>query len=91
MASKYCGCFSCKKTFRSRKVTYIDQNEGTAFCPLCGIDSLIGDASGISLTKEFLAAMHDTWFGWSGEEPDPNDPIVLALTEALAGIRNDPS
>jgi hypothetical protein len=36
--------------------------EDTAMCPRCGIDSVIGSASGIDLTPEFLRKMHDFWF-----------------------------
>ncbi len=72
-------------------MTCIDKSEGTAFCPLCGIDSVIGDASGIPITQEFLTAMHDKWFGGSEGEPDPNDPLVIAFAKAMPGTNNDHS
>ena len=34
----------------------------TALCPRCGIDSVIGSASGYPITKEFLEAMNRRWF-----------------------------
>jgi hypothetical protein len=34
----------------------------TALCPRCGIDSVIGSASGFPLTPEFLEAMNRRWF-----------------------------
>jgi hypothetical protein len=34
----------------------------TALCPYCGIDSVIGSASGIPITEPFLKAMHQHWF-----------------------------
>lgn len=34
----------------------------TASCPYCGIDAVIGDASGYPLTPEFLDAMRGQWF-----------------------------
>jgi hypothetical protein len=34
----------------------------TALCPKCGIDSVIGSASGYPITQEFLSAMKDRWF-----------------------------
>jgi len=36
--------------------------EETAFCPKCGIDSVIGDASGFEMTPALLHAMHEFWF-----------------------------
>jgi hypothetical protein len=35
----------------------------TALCPSCGVDSVIGDASGFPITVEFLTAMEAHWFG----------------------------
>jgi len=35
---------------------------GTALCPHCGVDSVIGSAAGFPLTDEFLKAMHQEWF-----------------------------
>lgn len=34
----------------------------TALCPRCGIDSVLGDASGLQLTDEFMKAMQLHWF-----------------------------
>lgn len=33
----------------------------TAICPMCGIDSVIGDAD-ISFDKQFLEKMYKKWF-----------------------------
>ena len=38
-----------------------DENE-TAFCPYCGVDSVIGESSGYHITKEFLEEMNQYWF-----------------------------
>jgi hypothetical protein len=40
---------------------WIDDN-GTAMCPRCGIDAVIGSASGFSLSEKFLQQMHHYWF-----------------------------
>lgn len=52
-----------------KEITYYYQTDtnpydakGTAFCPYCSIDSVIGESAGFPLTKEFLDAMHDYWF-----------------------------
>jgi hypothetical protein len=34
----------------------------TAMCPRCGIDSVIGAASGFPISAEFLGAMRGYWF-----------------------------
>jgi acetone carboxylase gamma subunit len=45
---------------------WVDELEGvgqTALCPNCGIDSVIGSASGYSITTDFLENMKRHWFG----------------------------
>ena len=61
--SQLCGCFYCRETFGpDRIVDWVDK-DSTALCPECGIDSVIGDASGVQVTKSFLEEMHAAWFG----------------------------
>jgi hypothetical protein len=56
------GCFHCKETYSLTAVKeYVDEND-TALCPVCGIDSVIGSASGFPLSAEFLEEMHQLWF-----------------------------
>jgi hypothetical protein len=60
--SELCGCFYCEKVFSPVEIKeWIDGNK-TAMCPHCGIDAVIGSASGFVLTKEFLHGMCDYWF-----------------------------
>ena len=61
-ASHICGCFYCQKTFAPADVTVWVDESSTALCPHCGIDSVIGDASGFDITAEFLREMHAAWF-----------------------------
>ncbi|MFC4128240.1 cytoplasmic protein [Nocardia rhizosphaerae] len=65
-ASSRCGCFHCRTTFPPSAIQdWTDTQRGrgeTALCPICGIDSVIGDSSGYPLTAEFLTGMHDYWF-----------------------------
>ena len=67
MQSDKCGCFYCLKIFTPDELNeddWIEDGGGrTAECPFCGTDSVIGDASGYPITKEFLAEMEDLWFG----------------------------
>lgn len=62
MHSSLCGCGSCAKIFPVSEITeWVDGGE-TALCPHCGVDILIGDASGIDLTPEFLGEMSRRYF-----------------------------
>ena len=64
-----CGCFYCGKIFDPVEITewiIADNNcdrEGTAICPYCGIDSVIGASSGFPITNIFLDKMNRYWFG----------------------------
>ena len=62
--SAICGCFHCKRTFASSQIAqWVDDPDGTALCPKCGIDSVIGSASGLPVQEPtFLAAMRRRWF-----------------------------
>lgn len=58
-----CGCFYCLKIFSPSEITeWIKDVAGTAMCPYCGIDSIIGKSSGYPITKEFLEKMKNHWF-----------------------------
>jgi hypothetical protein len=62
LASQNCGCFFCLSIYPALAVVeWLDEDQ-TAFCPECGIDSVIGDASGYPITSEFLASMKKQWF-----------------------------
>jgi hypothetical protein len=67
-SSKECGCFYCKKIFGPDQIVdwtdmYNPHAQQTALCPVCGIDSVIGSASGLEISAGFLAEMHAAWFG----------------------------
>jgi len=60
--SQLCGCFYCLATYPpSEIVAWVDEDQ-TAICPKCPVDSVIGSASGYPITAEFLQRMHDHWF-----------------------------
>ena len=62
--SSVCGCFYCRKIFNPNEITeWIPEKSGTALCPYCGIDSVIGDASGFQITEQLLKDMSQYWFG----------------------------
>ncbi len=62
-APQRCGCFYCDGIFDSTEIKeWIKDKKGTALCPRCGIDSVIGESSGYQITSEFLKAMKSKWF-----------------------------
>jgi len=62
MSSSTCGCFYCARTFQSSEIVEWVDDGKTALCPKCGIDSVIGSASGFPLTQSFLNEMNRYWF-----------------------------
>jgi hypothetical protein len=65
-ASEQCGCFYCLATFAPGAIqNWLNEGDGTALCPECQIDSVIGSASGHPITREFLERMRKHWFSAS--------------------------
>ena len=61
--SKKCGCYYCEHIFPAAKVTPDHfYKDSTACCPICEMDTVIGDASGLDITPELLRRMHIYWF-----------------------------
>ncbi len=60
--SNICGCYYCQAIFSPNEIEDWIPFENTALCPYCGIDSVIGDASGYSITKEFLKELNEDSF-----------------------------
>lgn len=67
LESLVCGCFFCGGEFEPNEIGEWVGEEGgggdTALCPHCGNDAVIGSASGLPITAEFLGDMHTYWFG----------------------------
>lgn len=63
-ASVVCGCFYCLEAYAPGEIQdWLEEGAGTALCARCGIDSVIGDASGFPVAdRPFLEAMHEFWF-----------------------------
>lgn len=60
-----CGCFHCCRIFEAEEVRqWVEETDGgvTGLCPFCGIDSIIGDASGYPIVKGFLRKMERAFF-----------------------------
>jgi len=63
LQSENCSCFYCLKTFLPTEIVEWTDEEQTALCPNCGIDSVIGDKSNYLITEiGFLTQMNRYWF-----------------------------
>ena len=66
LKSNLCGCFHCISIFPVADVkssAMMVEKDGfkTAICPICGIDSVLGDAS-VEITAELLESMNEYYF-----------------------------
>jgi hypothetical protein len=61
-ASEVRGCFYSLARFSPTEIPIWVDEDQTALCPKCGIDSVIGSASGYPVDLPFLQRMHDHWF-----------------------------
>lgn len=55
--SARCGCFTCYRVYAPYLIVgYSLEHDGrqTAWCPYCGIDTVLAEASGFTLTPESL-------------------------------------
>ena len=71
-ASNVCGCYYCLMIFSPTQIRqWLKEKDGqeTAFCPRCGIDSVIGSASGFQITTEFMQEMRRRWFADMADVP----------------------
>ena len=62
--SKMCGCYYCERIFPASLIRYSYYTDfgRTATCPFCGIDAVIGDASGVPINKKLLKEMYHNSF-----------------------------
>jgi hypothetical protein len=62
-ASKLAGCFYCLETFSPWEITEWILEDGTAVCPKCGIDAVLGSQTELPVTDPAcLKAMRQHWF-----------------------------
>jgi hypothetical protein len=59
-ASEACGCLACERIYFPDEVErwIVDRAGETAICPYCGMDAVVGSASGIPITPGVLARAH---------------------------------
>lgn len=60
--TKLCGCFYCLKMFDPKLIVTWCDDDQTAICPFCGIDSIIYDSKTYPISKTFLEQMRKYWF-----------------------------
>jgi hypothetical protein len=60
--SATCGCFYCLTIFPPTEIVDWTDDDQTALCPKCRIDSVLGSASGAPITADFLSLMRAWWF-----------------------------
>ncbi len=63
-----CGCFFCERIFDPKEVYEYVPGSDTAFCPHCGIDSVIPENGKYPLTPEFLKLMREYWFRFNEKD-----------------------
>ena len=82
-ASGLCRCFYCLDLFPPQRVKrWLNEGSGTALCPSCQIDAVIGDCSGYPVSlNEFAKAMHERWFGTLYPLSTMADPDRLGVRE----------
>jgi len=56
-----CGCFYCLAVFSPNEIKEWIDNDKTALCIKCKIDSVLPDFS-VKFDKKFLKAMNKYWF-----------------------------
>ena len=64
LKSDFCGCFHCISIFPVADIKeMVVEKDGfkTAICPICGIDSVLGDAS-VDITAEILESLNAHYF-----------------------------
>lgn len=64
LRSKECACYFCGNIFSARKVSdwASDGKGASAICPHCGMETVVGDASGIELSKASVEKATSAYF-----------------------------
>ena len=63
--SEVCGCIACERIyFPSEIAGWLEDGTGneTGLCPHCGVDAVVGSASGIPIMPGVLRRAHERWF-----------------------------
>lgn len=80
-ARQSCVCIYCWERYESSEIIQISNSTlGTALCPKCGIDAIVGEISGFELSDEFIGKMYDRFFN-SNEDYSHADSRLELLGE----------
>lgn len=60
--SNKCYCYYCLSTFNKEDIIEYIDNDKTALCPHCKVDTVLPDSIDDEITKTTLKDMHDYWF-----------------------------
>lgn len=93
--SDTCGCFYCREIFAPNEikewiVSEKYPKETTAQCPYCMIDAVIGNASGINLSNDFLIAMYEKYFNTTGLGEKIEDIIWVTYKDDDGSVKSAP-
>lgn len=61
-----CGCFHCQATFAADEIRQWIDNDLTALCPRCGVDTVLPNVTDASALRD----LHDRRFRQSSEPSD---------------------
>lgn len=61
-SGKECCCIYCQRFFPTDKVVEFVDDDDTALCPYCGIDSVIALGADVEVSKELLAELNKRYF-----------------------------
>ena len=62
--AKRCGCFHCNEIFTPIEIKKWVDNDQTAICPKCGIDSVIPENDEIQITNDLLGCLYLEYFNY---------------------------
>lgn len=58
-SGKKCGCFHCLAIFNSLEITnWLADKTGTAICPYCNMDTIVGESEDLNINEKLLKEMH---------------------------------
>ena len=66
--SSVAGCYYCLQVFDTATITNWTDNNDTALCPHCGIDSVLPETAPYDLNLETLSKLNEYWFTALEEE-----------------------
>ena len=62
MASQTCGCYGCLNIIQVKDIEFWTDDDETALCPKCTLDTLLAESLNIPLDKDTLSKIRNQWF-----------------------------